>query len=103
MPGDLASDGLRTLQGFLDAEGAPWRDAKSLDRARWRLAVQGAQDDTNLSTAQSLFNAWKLGLSPAAFEELAGHLATIGLPDIDEAIRACRGSAVISVRGPTAP
>jgi predicted Zn-dependent peptidase len=99
-----ADQGVRALHDLLDQGGGSLFDPARIDRARWRLAVEGAEwQETNLIMARHLFAAWKNGWPLSALDHYGDDLAEVTPGELQAALGACRASAVVSVLGPAAP
>jgi len=103
-----AAQGLKALHDLLDPaqdRGArPFFEAAAVERARWRLAMWGVnQDATNLNAARSLFNAWKHGWAPEVLDHYGENLASVTVAELGAAFQVCRSSAAMSVLGPEPP
>jgi zinc protease len=91
-------EGTSLIESCLTEGGQTILDPVAIERVRWKVALaRAAQFASNDDVARSLFEAWKLGWSPAMLDEVPGHLATVSTSDLEAALRTCRASAVVSV------
>ena len=91
-------DGTSVIESCLTEGGQSLLDPASIERVRWKVALaRAAQFASNDDVMHALFEAWKLGWSPAMLDEVPGQLATVSVSDLEAALRTCRASAVVSV------
>ncbi len=73
-----AVEGTSLIESCLTEGGQSILDPVAIERVRWKVALaRAARFASNDDVARSLFEAWKLGWSPAMLDEVPGHLATV--------------------------